>query len=323
MKYYRSVTEGTGPLKPEIAVVVPTYRRPDSLNRCLEGLASQTVPPRQVYVVVRDTDAITRPIIDLWALSIPVQGLTTYAPGVVAAMAVAANNIEAPLMALIDDDAVPPPAWLERLSALVLSKGAEIVCGRDIIAGQPAKTSDTPVGMLCWYGKPVGNHHVGAGCVRRVDLFKGVNVMFRTSYFLLPAPGLLRGSGAEVSWEIVSSRRATLRGATILYDPAIAVLHTPAPRWDEDRRDSPTGRAVRDQSHNTFVATTLYTSGLQVLVVLLYRLLIGMRAEPGLIRAMIAVTRGESAVVRRLPASLWGTLLGLRTWWRRGRFLEA
>lgn len=318
-----SAMEVAAPLNPEIAVVVPTYQRPDSLNQCLEGLAAQTLPPSLVYVVVRDTDVMTRPVIDFWSSAIPLQSLTCYRPGVVAAMTVAANNLKSPLVALIDDDAVPPPDWLECLSALMLSSGAEIVCGRDIISARREQSSELLVGELRWYGKLVGNHHIGTGPVRQVDLFKGVNVLFRTSYFLLPPPGLLRGSGAEVSWEIVSSRRALLRGATILYDPAITVQHNPALRWDEDSRENPTARALGNQAHNTFIATTLYNSVWRVLAVLSYRLLIGMRSEPGLVRASIAAARGERAIVRRFAPSLWGTLLGLSTWWRLGRFLAA
>lgn len=39
---------------PLISVVVPTFRRPDLLTRCLSALAGQTVPPDQLEVIVVD-----------------------------------------------------------------------------------------------------------------------------------------------------------------------------------------------------------------------------------------------------------------------------
>ena len=40
----------------KISVVIPTYRRPDSLNRCLEGLRRQVRPADEVLVVTQDGD---------------------------------------------------------------------------------------------------------------------------------------------------------------------------------------------------------------------------------------------------------------------------
>ena len=42
-----------------ITVIVPTYRRPKDLARCLEALKQQTRQADEVLVVVRDTDAAT------------------------------------------------------------------------------------------------------------------------------------------------------------------------------------------------------------------------------------------------------------------------
>jgi glycosyltransferase involved in cell wall biosynthesis len=47
---------------PRVSVVVPTYRRPALLGRCLQALAAQTVDPEEYEVIVVDDagDADTR-----------------------------------------------------------------------------------------------------------------------------------------------------------------------------------------------------------------------------------------------------------------------
>ena len=40
----------------KISVVIPTYRRPESLKRCLEGLRRQVRPAHEVLVVTQDGD---------------------------------------------------------------------------------------------------------------------------------------------------------------------------------------------------------------------------------------------------------------------------
>ena len=39
-----------------ITVVVPTYRRPRDLGRCLDGLGKQSRPADEIAVVVRESD---------------------------------------------------------------------------------------------------------------------------------------------------------------------------------------------------------------------------------------------------------------------------
>ncbi|MET5116390.1 glycosyltransferase, partial [Burkholderia pseudomallei] len=51
---------------PVVSIVVPTYRRPDLLERCLGALASQVFDPGTYEIVVVDDDAAgsARPVVD-------------------------------------------------------------------------------------------------------------------------------------------------------------------------------------------------------------------------------------------------------------------
>ena len=305
----------------DIEVIVPTYQRPVELARCLEGLAEQSLQPSLVSAVVREGDQESVELVRRGFGSLPLRVLTVYGTGVVAALNAAAEFARAPLLALIDDDAIPPSRWLEDLARRMRESGAGIVCGRDILPLCAPSSANTRIGTISWYGRTTGNHHVGAGPAREVALFKGVNVLFRREFFLPPPPGLLRGSGAEVAWEIVTARRATLRGAKLVYDPSITVHHFPAARPGESARDCLSPTTVLDHAYNTFLAVSCYRPTWQVLVILTYRLAVGARPEPGVVRAIAGVARRERTVAERLRPALMGTTMGALSWWRLRRSL--
>ncbi len=106
-------------MPPEIAVVVPTYRRPEALRRLLDALADQTLAPARWELVVvddRSGDPAVDELLDRLPelVRAPARALRTPTNG---GPAVARNvgwrAAEAPLVAFIDDDVVPGPAWLE------------------------------------------------------------------------------------------------------------------------------------------------------------------------------------------------------------------
>ncbi len=71
-----------------IGVLICTYRRPESLGRCLAALAAQERRPDEVIVVVRDSDAATHD----WLASCKPDGLRLRVVGVTLPGTVAALN---------------------------------------------------------------------------------------------------------------------------------------------------------------------------------------------------------------------------------------
>jgi len=101
-----------------VSVVVPTYRRPEQLQRCLEALAAQSLASAEYEIIVADDadDAGTR-----WQVAqfrrqsqrnisyVPVTGRH----GPAAARNAGWHAAAAPLIAFTDDDCVPEPEWLD------------------------------------------------------------------------------------------------------------------------------------------------------------------------------------------------------------------
>ena len=114
-------------LEPQIAVVIPTCRRPALLRRCLEPLLQQTLEPRAYEIVVVDdgrTDD-TRALVDELAERHADGPRLRYlrpqgkARGPAAARNCGWRASTASVIAFTDDDTVPDRAWLlEGLRAL-------------------------------------------------------------------------------------------------------------------------------------------------------------------------------------------------------------
>lgn len=286
---------------PTVAVVVPTYRRAALLERCLDGLASQRRPPEEIVVVRRREDDETARVL---ATRPEVRAAVVTEPGTVAAMVAGVRATTAHVVAFTDDDAVPREDWLELLLAHFADSSVGGVGGRDVVDGNgvPAEPARR-VGEITAVGKLVGNHHVGAGAVREVEVLKGVNMAFRREALALPAG--LRGDQTQPHFEVAASLWAVEAGWRLLYDPSIVVDHGRGPRFDAHDRDRPAASATRDTAYN-LVASLLAARPQLAWRRSLYGLLVGDRTIPGLVRAGAAVIRREPQVVRGLKPALAG-----------------
>jgi glycosyltransferase involved in cell wall biosynthesis len=103
--------------KADIAVVVPTFNRPDCVATLLRGLARQTLPAGEFEVIVVDDCSTDDTVARLRALrdELPFRLTVTSTrvnggPG--AARNVGLRATTAEFTAFLDDDCVPEPGWL-------------------------------------------------------------------------------------------------------------------------------------------------------------------------------------------------------------------
>jgi glycosyltransferase involved in cell wall biosynthesis len=237
-------------------------------------------------------------------------------PGVVAALAAGLKRASGDVVAFTDDDAEPRPDWLERIAAH-FAADSEIgaVGGRDLLPGFDEHVDgDGPdVGRVRWWGRTVGNHHLG-GRVQLVHYLKGVNMACRRAP-LLSIDTALRGKGAQVAWDMDSSLAFTRAAWRVVYDPTIVVDHFPAERFDEDRRGRPTPGAIRDAAHNEMYVLLKRLAFWQKPIALVYGLAVGNRGAPGLALFVERIVREERRgdVLARSAAGLLGRLLAIAT----------
>lgn len=303
-------------MTPRVTVLVPSYGRPASLTRCLAALAGQTRVPDEVVVGVRTGDAATVAVAEsARAGGLPVRLAPTAAAGVVASMQAALDAASGDIVALTDDDARPSPAWIEGLLAHFQSApDVGGVGGRD---WQPYERGDARrVGVVQWFGRVIGNHHLGAGAARDVDVLKGVNCAFRAP--LLRAVGFdgrLRGSGAQLYWELGVCLPLRRAGWRLLYDPSVAVDHDVAPRLDADHlhRGVFAEPPLVDAVHNETVALLEERRGTARACFLAWAFLIGTGEAPGPIQCVRRLLQGDRLAIRRWRATVAGRLTGMST----------
>ena len=297
-----------------ISVLIPTYRRPQDLRRCLAALNAQTRQAEEVIVVVRDTDAETRGLLADCPPALPgLRVITVCASGVLAAMTAGLEAAAGDIIALTDDDTAPFPDWLARIEACFdAHPEAGGVGGRDWQAND--HRSREIVGKIQWHGRVIGNHHLGVGGPREVDILKGANCAYRAQPLKkIGFETRLRGGGAQVHWELALGLAMRRAGWKLIYDPAIALDHFPAQRFDDDanHRGIFSAAGLTNSVHNETLILLTYLPPLRRVVYLLWALLVGTWADPGPFQVPRLLVRRDKNVWQRLCATYKGRLLAI------------
>jgi glycosyltransferase involved in cell wall biosynthesis len=283
-----------------ITVIVPSYRRPEELKRCLAAIDCQTRRADEVVVVLREEDDPSRKVVAATGCNVPVRIVSVREPGVVAALNTGLRSSRGDVVVFTDDDAAPRPDWLERMVA----RYQEDPCvggvgGRDVIEGNCENEVDSSrVGRLQWFGRCVGNHHLGAGAAHEVDVLKGVNMSFcREALAGRSFDVSLRGSGTIEHWELGMCLALRRAGWRLLYDPAMVVDHRLASRRPGDERLPITLTASLNRAYNETRALVRYLPGYRRAAFIAWALLIGSRSSPGLLQLARPARPSVSVVV--------------------------
>jgi glycosyltransferase involved in cell wall biosynthesis len=303
-----------------ITVIVPTYRRTKDLIRCLDALKGQNRPADEVIVVVRDTDNETWNLINniLNQDILLLRAVIVNVPGVVAAMNAGLDKSSGDIIAFTDDDAAPHDDWIEKIEAYFLLDGLiGGVGGRDCIYidGNLWKGEEKVVGQLLSFGKMIGNHHLGVGAPREVDILKGVNMSFRrTAISGQHFDSRMLGSGAQVHFEVEFCLRLKKAGWKLIYDPKVAVDHYFAQRFDEDQRHQFNELAFFNEVHNETLALMDYLSPLRRFIFFSWSIAIGHRRAVGFVQLLRFLPIEGTLALHKWLISIRGRWEGWSTW---------
>ncbi|KXU86025.1 glycosyl transferase [Caballeronia megalochromosomata] len=283
----------------KVSVVVPTYRRPADLKRCLTALRAQTRKPDEVLVIARPEDDATarRLAVELKSANrFVLRVIDTGTGGQVAALNRGLDAAKGDIIAITDDDAAPYPDWIARIArAFDEDERLGAIGGRDWVheKGRVLDGSRHEVGVIRRTGRVVGNHHLGVGVARSVRMLKGANMSYRRAAISsLRFDTRLRGAGAQVHNDMAFSMSVRRAGWRVVYDPLIAVDHFPAERFDDDRRDAQTLGALTDAAYNFHLILNEELESFDREIAWLWYALIGTRVYPGLLHALIAMRGG-------------------------------
>ncbi|MGI4862006.1 MAG: glycosyltransferase [Janthinobacterium lividum] len=288
-----------------ISLIVPTYRRPNDILRCMEAMEKASRIPDEFLIVCRPDDHASRDIVSRFQTTsrLPIRLVDVTATGVVAALNAGLAASHGDIVCMTDDDAAPYPDWLERIERHYVADPSVVgVGGRDLVHTRNGVLNDPKptVGILSPFGRLIGNHHLGVGDARAVDVLKGVNMSFNGD--LVRGIGFdprLKGTGAQVHNELAISLAIRGEGRKLIYDPAILVDHYPAERFDEDARGEQNALALSNAAFNLFLSLLGGSRPGQQFVIWQWYKFVGTSTAPGLLQICRARLSGDKDVVRR------------------------
>ncbi|WP_043749550.1 glycosyltransferase family 2 protein [Methylobacterium nodulans] len=205
---------------PLVSVVIPHVNDLANLERCLDLLAAQTLPPGTVEVVVADNGSAA----GLAAVEALAAGRARVVPAPIrgagparnAGVAAARGNI----LAFIDSDCRPAPDWLEQgLKAL---DAADIVGGAVRVEAEN-RAAPTPVEAFELVFAFRNDLYV-----QRKGFTVTANMLVRRTVFEAVGP-FANGLSEDVEW----CHRARARGYRLAYAPAARVAHPARRTWEE------------------------------------------------------------------------------------------
>ena len=126
----------------EISVVIPTFRRPDLLARCLAAVTAQDLDPARFEVIVADdaADDATRRQVEAVGSPAAVRYIAVNGnQGPAAARNRGWHAARGDVIAFTDDDTVPDRGWL-RAGLAAIRSGADASAGRVVVPLPPAPT---------------------------------------------------------------------------------------------------------------------------------------------------------------------------------------
>lgn len=283
----------------------------------MRALKAQLMVPDEIIVIRREGDTKTEILLQAWERELPLAQIIVNVPGQVAALNAGLDSASGDIVAITDDDTVPHPEWLQLIEAhFQRDPGLGGLGGRDwVYAGDRVEVGTRQtVGKVRWSGKVIGNHHLGAGGPREVDVLKGANMSYRREAIReIRFDENLLGSGAQVHNDMAFSLAVKGAGWRLTYDPAVAVDHHPAPRFDEDQRAQFNRVALHNAVYNETLALLNYLSPGRRIAFAGWSILVGKRVTPGLLHTLLALTDDRKAA-EKLITTLTGRREGWRTW---------
>jgi len=303
-----------------LSVVIPTYRRRESLLRCLEGLAAGRRLPEETLIVGHEQDPESgglEALIQPFRARLGARLVWATQAGQIHQMNAGLAQVSGDVVCFTDDDCVPRPEWLERLAAPYRDPTVGGVGGRDVVhhGNRISEAPGRAVGQITWYGRIVGNHHLcfPPGLIE-VQHLKGANMSFRRTAVPLLDPHMVLGAGSGSLNDTELSLAVRAQGYRLLYDPEALVDHYPAPRHGGTHRDLNHPEQVYLDAHNWAYCLCKHLPWERRLAFMVYAFGIGCGNRPGVLKYLCTLFRGPRAATRQWRAASRGLRAGRRDW---------
>ncbi len=299
----------------QVAVVVPSYRRPEMLRACVRSLLAGERRPDEIVVAGREGDQGTRDALRELQAEAGERLRSTWVtePGHIPPVRAGAQAATTELVALVDDDVTVTPEWLREIVRHFDDPGVGAAGGHVVVPGMPPPAVKGRPGHITWYGKHWGN--VGSleapAPLDVMSLMEG-NWAWRRELFLsLDFDPVLNFDDASM-YGLDLCFQARRRRYRVVYDARALVYHHAAPRIAELDRQAARRRLSYSRNYTYILLRHLPPA--RRVAFLLWWFLIGERGSLGLGAAAAEMLRRRSGWLREFGFAWMGKIEGVRLW---------
>jgi glycosyltransferase involved in cell wall biosynthesis len=291
----------------DISVVVPTYRRPEKLQRCVESLLGQEMLPCEIIVSLRKGDYPTIELMQKMAASSALIKIAYVdVPGFIPPVNAGIRQARGDIVCFIDDDAVAPRDYLKKIRAhyddpMVVGVGSLVL---DRLDSRRHDRKSIRGGELSWFGKT--RLFDAALITPRVATFvSGAAMSFSKSALREVDIRLNVGNASCYELDLSLHAQESKKGAMIIYDPDIHVEHfaTITQVKSKVSRDN-----LYAYAHNLTYIILKYFPWWKKLAFLLYIYGIGQWNCPGIVTTVLSLF--SRATRKKLGATFAASMRG-------------
>lgn len=207
-----------------LSVIIPTYRDWDTLQQCIDALASQDLPSTVFEIIVANNDPAS-PTPTGWHAPENCRVIMAETPGSYCARNAGLRVARGEFIAFTDSDCIPKTDWLSSGIAILRTASCDRVAGK-IEVFKP-DGGDNLVYLFEKHTAFRQDIYSGLGFCATANLITRKALFEDVGYF---REDLL--SGGDTEW----NRRATLAGKSISYSEACVVLHPARSSIEELKR---------------------------------------------------------------------------------------
>jgi GT2 family glycosyltransferase len=313
------------PTPPRISVVIPTYGRPELLLQCLDAVRTQEPHPAEVVVVARPEDEPTIAALAGWASADPDRRRVVHVdrPGLVHALDAGTRAVREEVVAYLDDDAMPRQGWIAELGMGLLDPTIGAVGGSlvDYVDGVARTGRTRRVGVVTWYGRIIGRHHLRTDHYGDVDWLTGSNLAVRTALACHDTGLVHTSNGLALANDLDTCLTVRRAGYRVLFSPWAVVEHHTTSFRDPALGTRVAGPDVETSAANHTYALLKFLPLGRRAAFLGYSFAVGQASLPGPLRALAEAPRSPArarAMAARIPSVWRGRRRGVEMWrqWR-------
>lgn len=298
------------------SVVIPTYRRPEVLLKCVASLLAGSQKPDEIVIVGRKGDAgtekATAAIVAAQHPGVRIRAEWVTEPGHVPPVEEGARTASGNLVGVIDDDVTVTSEWLSSMVSHFSDPATGVVGGPVRIPGYPVPKAKGKPGCISWYGKAWGNLGSATGtAAREVDTVMEGNCMWRCELLAsLEFDPVLNFDDASM-YGLDLTLQAKARRYKVVYDPQALAYHHVAPRAPELDRQERGPRLFSYCRNYTYILLKRLPPWRRA-VFLAWWFLIGERGGWGLASLVTDKLSGDWRKKRHAVAAWRGKIEGIR-----------